>query len=175
MGRAERYSAIQNSMGNEVDAEKLMFFERLDEHEFRNERAAVIRGKKLLEYLKGNLMGRQPEGKWFERTGDEPPSLYAEPNYNWSLGEIDPPGIGGKEFVKAAAIKLKNGRIFEGASHHIAMDEFDKVHSGRDWKKLVDDADGFITSEGRFITRDEAVKLTGQKSEDAADIIGRSL
>lgn len=119
-------------------------------------------------YLSGNLMGRPPEGKWFGRTGGEPPSLYAEPRYNWSMGEVGP-------FIRSAAIRLKSGRIFTGRSHHEAMEEFDKVFSIRDWKRLVDDSDGFITNKGKYLTRKEAVRITGQKSEDAADIVGRSM
>jgi hypothetical protein len=138
------------------------------------EKVALI--KQIGAYFKKNLMGEQPEGKWFgdRVSGKQEPRLYSKPTMNWMLGEVDPPGLKG-EFIQAAAIKLKNGKVFEGATHHLAMDEFDKVYSIRDWKSLVDDSNGFVTDKGRFLTRDEAVKLTGEKSEDAADILGRSV
>ena len=48
-------------------------------------------GVSLLNFLKGNIMGRPPEGKWFggtRRSGQEEPSIYSEPEYNWELGEL---------------------------------------------------------------------------------------
>jgi len=50
-------------------------------------------------YLKQNMMGRQPEGAWFKNRGFGIPgenperkreeAIYAEPKYNWSMGEVD--------------------------------------------------------------------------------------
>jgi len=149
VGRADRYSAIQGSMGEEVDAEKLMFFERLDDHEMRNERAAVLKrlsisslpstgtpldaspreieghmGKAVLDYFKGNLMGEPPEGKWFERTGKEGPSLYAEPKINWEMGEVD--GFhGGGVFRKFSDKYMKSGtggHVF-GWGHYVSEEK----------------------------------------------------
>ena len=125
-------------------------------------------------HLKKNIMGRQPEGAWFNRKREDE-GLYAEPKYNWAMGEIPGPikGIGQSEVIVAAGIKLKDGRVFKAPTHHLAMEEFDKAGlSIRDWKNLVDDADVFVTSRGRTLTREEAVRLTGERSEDAADIIG---
>jgi hypothetical protein len=71
---------------------------------------------------------------------------------------------------------MKDGTIYKGKTHHLAMEEFDKAGGSiRDWHSLVDDSNGFVTTSGRFISRKEAVKLTGEASEDAADIIGRNV
>jgi len=133
--------------------------------------------KMIGTHLKQNIMGRQPEGAWFNRKRmDE--GLYAEPKYNWAMGEIPGPikGIGQSEVIVAAGIKLKDGRVFKAPTHHMAMEEFDKAGlSIRDWKSLVDDADVFVTSRGRTLTRKEAVELTGERSEDASDIIGHDI
>jgi hypothetical protein len=81
-----------------------------------------------------------------------------------------------QEGIEAAAIRMKDGTIYKGKTHHLAMEEFDKAGGSiRDWHSLVDDSNGFVTTSGRFISRKEAVKLTGEASEDAADIIGRNV
>jgi len=84
--------------------------------------------------------------------------------------------INEKQSIQAAAIRMKDGTIYQGKTHHLAMEEFDKAGGSiRDWHNLVDDANGFVTNRGQFITRKDAVKLTGEASEDATDIIGRNI
>ena len=80
------------------------------------------------------------------------------------------------EVIVSASIKLKDGRVFKAQTHHLAMEKMDAAGILiRDWKKVVDDADVFTTSRGRTITRKEAVRLTGERSEDAVDIIGHDI
>ena len=59
----------------------------------------VMLAKMVGTYLKQNMMGRQPEGAWFKNRGFGIPgenperkreeAIYAEPKYNWSMGEVD--------------------------------------------------------------------------------------
>ena len=137
----------------------------------------VMLAKMIGAHLKRNIIPQKKEGAWFDRNrGDE--GIYAEPNYHMLSGEIPGPikGIGQSEVIVAAGIKLKDGRVFTGANHGLAQDAFDNAgYTITDWKRMVDDADVFVTSRGRTLTRKEAVRLTGERSEDAADIIGHDI
>lgn len=60
--------------------------------------------------------------------------------------------------IKHAAIKLKNGRVFRGKSHA------DGFHAACDagLKEFVSSSahlQGFLTSEGEFVSREKAAKL----------------
>ncbi|OEU68405.1 MAG: hypothetical protein BBJ57_02250 [Desulfobacterales bacterium PC51MH44] len=79
--------------------------------------------KSVMKYLKGNLMGRPPEGQWFNRKqGDE--GIYAEPNYNMELGEVE--GFhGGGMFSKFSDNFMKTGtggHVF-GWGHYISEEK----------------------------------------------------
>ena len=75
-------------------------------------------GKDALNYVRGNIFGRPPEGRWYDKDrvpGSEQPRIYAEPNPNWELGEIDPPGkigVKGAEYILSKP-KLKPNQISE--------------------------------------------------------------
>ena len=55
--------------------------------------------KMIGTHLKQNIMGRQPQGAWFKNRGYGVPgenpdrkreeAIYAEPKYNWAMGEVD--------------------------------------------------------------------------------------
>jgi hypothetical protein len=76
-----------------------------------------------MNYLKGNVMGRPPEGQWFNRKqGDE--GIYAKPKYNWEMGEVD--GFhGGGKFSKFSDDFMKTGtggHVF-GHGHYISEEK----------------------------------------------------
>ena len=60
-----------------------------------------------------------------------------------------------KEQIIAAAIRLKGGRIYQSHSHSRCM--FDAIANGE--KGPVDCEQGFITNEGRFVSRTEAMTI----------------
>lgn len=68
------------------------------------------------------------------------------------------------ETITGAAVKLGD-RIFTGPHHVAALEEAEKALGpdvGLDWvnaKHAGADPDGFITSTGRFVSRDEAAKI----------------
>lgn len=67
------------------------------------------------------------------------------------------------EEVKESALRYK-GEIFTGFLHVHALDKLDAKYSG--WQKSGERVeDGFITTRGRFIDRDEADKLAREKLE----------
>lgn len=116
--------------------------------------------------------------KWYTRKRGEE-GIYAEPPFDLSefieggpaIGPLKMVGGAGK-YIKAAAIKLKSGKIFEGPSHHLAAEKF----KGK-WSE-VDDADGFVTDAGEFLTREQAVRALppgsiGKGTEDALDIVNQ--
>jgi hypothetical protein len=67
--------------------------------------------------------------------------------------------VTGAERPVEAAIKYK-GEVYTGSNHVRIMDDLDR----RFGRTSVDDmADGFVTSSGRFVSRDEASKLSGKQ------------
>lgn len=75
---------------------------------------------------------------------------------------------GSNEFITAAAVQDMAGNVYTAPSHHLALDKLDEAKGVYN----TDSANLFYTSKGRTIEREEAVRLTGERSEDAADIIG---
>lgn len=59
------------------------------------------------------------------------------------------------EQIIAAAIRLKGGRIYQSHSHSRCM--FDAIANGE--KGPVDCEQGFVTNEGRFVSRTEAMTI----------------
>jgi hypothetical protein len=106
-----------------------------------------------------------PNSHWWEGT----PPGFKEKYASASPGEKVTPA----ERPVEAAIKYK-GEVYTGSNHVRIMDDLDR----RFGRTSVDDmADGFVTSSGRFVSRDEASKLTGKqepfdwndlRSDDAA-------
>ena len=97
-----------------------------------DERVEFVRS--VFKYLRGNAMGRPPEGKWLknrgygipgenpERRGEE--AIYAEPKYNWSMGEVDAFHGGGK-FFKFSDKFMKTGtggHVF-GWGHYVSEEK----------------------------------------------------
>lgn len=72
--------------------------------------------------------------------------------------------------VAAAAIQLKDGSVVTGRTHHEAWDQIPMAQ-----RKQIQDADGFVDQQGRYLTRAEAVEATGAAEEDAAGVVGREL
>ena len=116
---------------------------------------------------------------WYTRKRGEE-GIYAEPPFDLS-GFIEDAAIGplklvGKvgKSIRAAAVKLKSGKILEGKTHHLALDQFKGKFDE------VEDADGFVTDAGEYLTRKEAVRAlpkgsVGKGTEDAADIVGEKV
>ena len=75
-----------------------------------------------------------------------------------------PPGVRPAETITGAAVRFGN-RIFTGPHHVGALEAAERELGpdvGLDWvnaKHAGQDPDGFITSTGRFVTRDEAAKI----------------
>lgn len=68
------------------------------------------------------------------------------------------------EEVQESALRFK-GEVFTGFLHVNALDKLELKYPN--WKQLQNNGetieDGFVTTEGRFITRDEADKLAREK------------
>jgi len=68
----------------------------------------------------------------------------------------------GPETIKSAAMKYK-GEIFENQNHGMAFNDImDKYPTEMSWHDIKD---GFTTTHGRFISREEAFQLAAQKSQ----------
>lgn len=116
---------------------------------------------------------------WYTRKRGEE-GIYAEPPFDLSgliedaaIGPLKMVGKVGKS-IRAAAIKLKSGKVLSGPSHHLALEKFKGKFDE------VEDADGFVTDVGEFLTRKEAVKAlpkgsVGKATEDAEDIVGQTI
>lgn len=73
--------------------------------------------------------------------------------------------------IREAAVKSKNGRIYTGQRH---QDIYRIMPDGT----IKDSTDGFITSDGRFVTREEAAKIAlacGQITEEKSQLISEDL
>ena len=65
------------------------------------------------------------------------------------------------ETISTAALKYRE-KIFTGVNHLLALTEAQKEHPGLEFSEVQN---GFLTSQGRFVDRDEAdliAKLSGQ-------------
>ncbi len=108
--------------------------------------------------------------------GDMPTETPADPT-SWvdRLGQMlyDPGrmgmGLGGARTAKpirAAAVRGPDGRIFEGITHQFARDA--AAEAGVKIRASDNAAAGFVTQDGRFVTRDQALQLSiaeGQSSQ----------
>ena len=86
-----------------------------------------------------------------------------------------------REHVVAAAVKVKNGDTALGYDHDNARGNYARA-TGH-YPDLVTSIDGFVTSKGRFLTREEAMQLVRKNAQlvnnppvgsvelDAADLI----
>jgi len=77
-----------------------------------------------------------------------------------------------KTRIRAAAVKSKEGRVFEGRSHHEAMEALDEA--GHTFDRNQDDL--FITEDGMVFNRRTASELANQPDyDDAAELVGKTL
>lgn len=84
------------------------------------------------------------------------------PNFNPPIGadaNYVPPGSATPETITGATISAK-GRAFDAENHILAMDKAEEA-LGRDALLGASPADGFRTSTGRIVDRDEATRLSG--------------
>jgi hypothetical protein len=65
------------------------------------------------------------------------------------------------ETIRSAAIKGANGKIYEAPNHVLALDK--AAADGTDFLTQSEggDSGGFVTSQGRYVGRDEAARMTG--------------
>ncbi|MGI9077183.1 MAG: hypothetical protein ACR2G6_07635 [Gemmatimonadaceae bacterium] len=74
-----------------------------------------------------------------------------------------------RETIQAAAVRLKDGRIFTGPSHYIIVEHLIDAKQA----KLIESAhDGFITTAGRFVSRADGhviARRSGQVFGDSGD------
>ena len=97
--------------------------------------------KAVGQYIRGNVMGRAPEGKWLDKgniglsqrqtplesprvSGRTEERLYAEPEYNWEMGEVDA-FHGGGMFRKFSDKYMKTGtggHVF-GWGHYVSEEK----------------------------------------------------
>jgi hypothetical protein len=90
----------------------------------------------------------------------------AENNHLWFFPTEG--GFGSGEFIKSAAIRHKNGKIYEGPIHSDAY-EAAAADTGQSFGKIIgktrpEDA-GFVTSKGRFVSREEAAKIARETKQ----------
>jgi hypothetical protein len=85
---------------------------------------------------------------------------YSDDEFFGVLGELDRYSDG--MFRSAAIIRTKDGKIYEGTWHGAARDA---AEAAGDWiPEAWDDwGDGFMTHEGKFVTRDQANEMTQEK------------
>jgi hypothetical protein len=78
----------------------------------------------------------------------------------------------GERRVEAAAFRLENGEVITGASHFMAL--LDAINQGKIPREVVERGaenigeDGFVDSQGNFITRQEASQQSGQITSEQA-------
>lgn len=70
-----------------------------------------------------------------------------------------------EEHIKQAAVQLPDGRVFTGGTHSFAYDEAEKAGV----KSFDGITDGFITSKGKFVDRDEAYKMANKAQQITPD------
>jgi len=76
-----------------------------------------------------------------------------------------------KEIVICAAVKAVSGKIFRGHRH---SDCYAVIHDNKLKASLHINAEGFITSHNRFVTREEGQKLQIKAGIKSADKDGYS-
>lgn len=84
------------------------------------------------------------------------------------------------EKIICAAIKLEDGRIFYGHRHHNCRDaKYDALSwtHNREQITKIKYEEGFITSQGRFVSREEALVIALQNNQvlDISEIRGDRL
>jgi len=75
--------------------------------------------------------------------------------------------------IRSAAIKLKNGKIYQAATHGEALNKIPMA-----LRKQIEDADGFVRADtNEFVTRDQARRLVGNSLDeiDATEIVNRPI
>jgi hypothetical protein len=75
------------------------------------------------------------------------------------------------EKIVGATVRDTEGNVYRASTHHLALEKLDKA--GKTYQRGT--GDEFITSKGRILDRSEATQLTGETTEDATDIVGRSI
>ena len=70
------------------------------------------------------------------------------------------------EKIDSAAI-LYHGEIFQGANHGEALDKV--IEKYPDAQKADDSGHGFVTSEGRFVDREEALNISDAAGQTETD------
>lgn len=94
-----------------------------------------------------------PDGSEFvSRGGQAPNELHAD-----MLAEGIPAKQGAEESIKEAAIRMPDGRVFRGRDHFAAIEQ--ATAQGVPNAELESAADGFLTSGGRFVNREEAYTI----------------
>ncbi len=122
--------------------------------------------------VKGRLRGEDKELKitaedmpaarrQAEQQGMRIKSVTPTENAVLSSGQFQPPADPNKEHVVDAAVRMPTGEVFSGSFHGDAMKKaLDAGHLELDTAK-----DGFITSTGRFVDRNEAFNLATQAGQ----------
>lgn len=67
------------------------------------------------------------------------------------------------EKIKHAALKISKKEIIEGANHAEALNTFQELHPGEELPK--DYQEGFTTTKGRFVSREEASDIANKTSQ----------
>jgi hypothetical protein len=130
------------------------------------------------EHLRSRTIAPPPaEGKWFDKlrvSGKEEERLYAEPKYNWQLGEIDPPGGKlAKEYIMNPAIKIGK-KVIQGdyaKGGHIEIvnkiDRDPKLKAAFDRGEYIE---GATTDAGTFVGKRPDVDFADIKGRDVSEI-----
>jgi len=98
-----------------------------------------------------------------ERAGSYPPTTEDRPRiFQTDPRTLNQPVMASEpERIKSAALRYKD-QIFEGENHGIALGNLGEAHPDIDMSRFYSDVDqGFTTSTGRFISREEAADMVG--------------
>lgn len=112
------------------------------------------------------LFMREPEGL---RADDlRPDELRNAPRGEWEPPLYLPSGRPmDPERIVASAIRLKDGRIYQGEAHYVAVDE--ASFAGVSDNDIAGAVQGFITSRGQFVNRKQAVPIAEQARQLRSD------
>jgi len=98
-----------------------------------------------------------------ERAGSYPPTTEDRPRiFQTDPRTLNQPVMASEpEKIKSAALRYKD-QIFEGENHGIALGNLGEAHPDIDMSRFYSDVDqGFTTSTGRFVSREEAADMVG--------------
>lgn len=158
----------------------------------RGERLAAVAAdiRPQLREAISEALGR---GEGESATGSQPAARAVEegPRAGGEEGEVAPPDPNQSGFfdpgeeperITAAAVRTRDGRVFQGPLHAEAREAAEKAGALTDYEPGEHRGDnGFVTSRGRFVSREEALQLAraakqrvtpepGEKGLDAMDL-----